>query len=89
MLGSCLPREMTRSRAVSRKAKKAVLCLVLEAAFLRAISSFEIIQAMQTAPFTQRIVLQLAVVTALPGLPLLLLVVPIEKVLDTLGGALL
>ena len=51
--------------------------------------SFEFIRAMQIVPFSRRIVLQLAVITALPGLPLLLLVVPIEKVLDTLGGALL
>ncbi|MBC7821825.1 MAG: hypothetical protein IAG10_33480 [Planctomycetaceae bacterium] len=51
--------------------------------------SFEFIRAMRVVPFSQRIVLQLAVITALPGLPLLLLVVPIEKVLDTLGGALL
>ncbi|MEK6260919.1 MAG: hypothetical protein AABP62_20145 [Planctomycetota bacterium] len=51
--------------------------------------SFEFIRAMRVVPFNQRVVLQLAVVTALPGLPLLLLVVPIEKVLDVLGGALL
>ena len=51
--------------------------------------SFEFIRSMRTVPFNQRIVLQLAVITALPGLPLLLLVVPIEKVLDALGGALL
>ncbi|MBI5757989.1 MAG: hypothetical protein HZA46_05680 [Planctomycetales bacterium] len=51
--------------------------------------SFEFIRAMRIVPFNQRIVLQLAVITALPGLPLLLLVVPIEKVLDTLSGALL
>ena len=51
--------------------------------------SFEFIRAMRIVPFNQRIVLQLVVITALPGLPLLLLVVPIEKVLDTLGGALL
>jgi heme/copper-type cytochrome/quinol oxidase subunit 4 len=51
--------------------------------------SFEFIRAMRIAPFNQRTVVQLAVITALPGLPLLLLVVPIEKVLDTLGGALL
>jgi hypothetical protein len=51
--------------------------------------SFELIRAMRTVPFNQRTMLQLAVITALPGLPLLLLVVPIEKVLNTLGGALL
>ncbi|MDB5339212.1 MAG: hypothetical protein JWN70_4831 [Planctomycetaceae bacterium] len=51
--------------------------------------SFEFIRAMRIAPFNQRIVVQLAVITALPGLPLLLLVVPIEKVLDAVGGALL
>lgn len=50
--------------------------------------SFEYIRAMRVVPFNQRVVLQLAVITALPGLPLMLLVVPIEKVLDTLGGAL-
>ncbi len=51
--------------------------------------SFEFIRAMQIVPFSRRIVLQLAIITALPGLPLLLLVVPVEKVLDALGGALL
>jgi len=50
---------------------------------------FEFIRAMRVVPFSQRVILQLAVITAAPGLPLLLLVVPIEKVLDTLGGALL
>ncbi len=50
--------------------------------------SFEFIRAMQIVPFSRRIVLQLAVITALPGLPLLLLVVPVEKILNTLGGAL-
>lgn len=51
--------------------------------------SFEFIRAMRIVPFNQRSILQLALITALPGLPLLLLVVPIEKVLDALGGALL
>jgi hypothetical protein len=50
--------------------------------------SFEFIRATRLVPFSQRVILQLAVITALPGLPLLLLVMPIEKVLDTLGGAL-
>lgn len=52
-------------------------------------NSFEFIRAMRLVPFNQRVILQLAVITAAPGLPLLLLVVPIEKVLDTLGGVLL
>lgn len=51
--------------------------------------SFEFIRAMRIVPFNQRTILQLAIITALPGLPLLLLVVPVEKVLDALGGALL
>lgn len=51
--------------------------------------SFEFIRAMRIVPFNQRTILQLAIITALPGLPLLLLVVPIEKVLNALGGALL
>ncbi len=51
--------------------------------------SFEFIRAMRTVPFSRRVILQLAIITALPGLPLLLLVVPVEKILNTLGGALL
>lgn len=51
--------------------------------------NFEFIHAMRVIPFNQRVALQLAVITAAPGLSLLLLVVPIEKVLDTLGGELL
>lgn len=45
-------------------------------------NSFQFIREMRTVPFTLRIMLQLAVVTLLPALPLILLVVPIEKILD-------
>jgi hypothetical protein len=51
--------------------------------------SFEFIRSMRVFPFSQRVILQLAVVTAAPGLPLLLLVMPVEKILDKLSGALL
>jgi hypothetical protein len=51
--------------------------------------SFEFIRAMRVVPFNQRVILQLAVITALPGLPLLLLVMPIEKILEVIGGVFL
>lgn len=50
-------------------------------------NSFGFIHAMKAFPFSPKVMIQLAVMTVLPGLPLILLVVPIEKVLDTLAGA--
>lgn len=52
-------------------------------------NSFESVRLMRIIPFNQHSIVQLTIITALPGLPLLLLVVPIEKVLDALSGALL
>ncbi len=50
-------------------------------------TSFEYIRGMKTVPFGIRVIIQLAVVTSLPCLPLLLLVLPIGKIIDLLAGA--
>ncbi len=50
-------------------------------------NSFQFIHSMRIFPFGRRLVLQLAVAAALPGLPLIALVVPIETILDTIVGA--
>jgi hypothetical protein len=50
-------------------------------------NSFEFIRAMKVVPFSVRVILQLAVVTLLPALPLVLLVVPVEKILDVITKA--
>ena len=50
-------------------------------------NSFEFIRGMKVVPFSVRVILQLAVVTLLPALPLVLLVVPIEKILDLMTQA--
>ena len=50
-------------------------------------NSFEFIRGMKVVPFSVRVILQLAVVTLLPALPLVLLVVPIEKILDLMTKA--
>jgi hypothetical protein len=50
-------------------------------------NSFQFIREMRTVPFTLRVMLQLAVVTLLPALPLILLVVPIERILDLVTKA--
>ena len=44
---------------------------------------------MRIVPFTVRVILQLAVVSLLPALPLILLVMPIEQVLKIMTQALL
>ena len=49
--------------------------------------SFEYIRSMKVVPFNLRVVIQLALVTSLPCLPLLLLVMPIDKILDLLTKA--
>lgn len=51
--------------------------------------SFEFIRQMKIVPFSVRVILQLAVVTILPSLPLLLLVMPIEDLLDIVSKAVL
>ncbi len=50
-------------------------------------NSFEFIRGMKVVPFSVRVILQLAVVTVLPALPLILLVVPIERILDLMTQA--
>jgi len=45
-------------------------------------NSFGFIREMRVVPFSLRVILQLAVVSLLPALPLLLLVMPIEEVLN-------
>jgi hypothetical protein len=45
-------------------------------------AGFHFIREMKVLPFSVRVILQLAVVTFLPALPLILLVVPIETILD-------
>lgn len=50
-------------------------------------NSFEFIRGMKVVPFSVRVILQLAVVTLLPALPLVLLVVPIERILDLMTKA--
>jgi hypothetical protein len=43
-------------------------------------NSFEFIRGMRVVPFNQRVILQLAILTSLPCLPLMLLVVPMGEV---------
>lgn len=50
-------------------------------------NSFAVIKSMKAIPFSTRVVLQLAVITSLPCLPLILLVVPISTILDILTKA--
>jgi len=52
-------------------------------------NSFGFIREMRVVPFSVRVILQLAVVTILPALPLLLLVMPIEEVLSLMTKAVL
>jgi hypothetical protein len=47
-------------------------------------NSFEVVKGMRLAPFTLQTVLQLAVVTLLPVLPLLLTMISLEQLLDRL-----
>jgi hypothetical protein len=51
--------------------------------------SFEFIRSMKVAPFSMRVIIQLAVAAALPALPLLPLVMPWQDILYTVAGALL
>jgi len=50
-------------------------------------NSFQFIRAMKLVPFSQKVILQLAVAVAAPALPLLLLVMPIERIFGTLARA--
>ncbi|MCE5231242.1 hypothetical protein LLG95_16825 [bacterium] len=52
-------------------------------------NSYRFISEMRIVPFGRRAVLQLAVATALPALPLLFLVMPVAKILDALAGVVL
>jgi hypothetical protein len=51
--------------------------------------SFNVVRSMRTFPFGRETVLQLVVTTALPGLPLLLTVMPLEEIVKKLVGAIL
>ena len=52
-------------------------------------TSFDYIRGMKMVPFNLRVIIQLAVITSLPCLPLLVLVMPISKIVDLLAGAML
>jgi hypothetical protein len=47
-------------------------------------NSFRYIQEMKPLPFNLRVMIRLAIVTSLPCVPLLLLVMPIDKILELL-----
>jgi hypothetical protein len=50
-------------------------------------NGFEYIRKMKPVPFSFRVVIQLAVITSIPCLPLLLLVFPVSKIINLLAGA--
>jgi hypothetical protein len=50
-------------------------------------SSFEYIRSMKIVPLSPRVIIQLALVTTLPCLPLLLLVFPVGRIIDLVAGA--
>ena len=52
-------------------------------------TAFDYARSMKVVPFSLRVMLQIAVITSLPCLPLLLLAMPIGTLLDLLAGALL
>ena len=52
-------------------------------------NSFDRVRQMRDFPFGGRLLLQIAVMSALPALPLLLLVVPVKDILKILGEAIL
>ncbi len=52
-------------------------------------NSFDRVRAMKLFPFSAQIVLQMAVMVALPALPVLLLAVPVRDILEILAKALL
>ncbi len=47
-------------------------------------NSFEVVKEMRFAPFTMQTVLQLAVITLLPVVPLMLTMIPLEELLERL-----
>jgi hypothetical protein len=50
-------------------------------------NSYETLRGMKPFPFSLRVVIQLALVTSLPSLPLLLLVMPVGQILELLTKA--
>jgi hypothetical protein len=52
-------------------------------------NSFDVVRGMRPFPFGKETLIQLAVVTALPALPLVLTVIPLEELVKRLLGALL
>jgi len=52
-------------------------------------NSYEVVRDMRTAPFGRDTIIQVAVVAAVPFLPLVLTVVPAEEILKKLMGMLL
>ncbi|QDV30259.1 hypothetical protein Spb1_21870 [Planctopirus ephydatiae] len=50
-------------------------------------NSFAFVRGMKPVPFSRMVVIQLAVVTSLPCLPLILLVMPVSKILELLTKA--
>jgi hypothetical protein len=50
-------------------------------------NAFRYVQEMRAVPFGLRVVIELAIVTSLPCLPLILLVMPMDKVIDLLTKA--
>jgi len=52
-------------------------------------NSFEMVREMRIVPFNPRVILQVAVVSALPALPLVLLVIPVDEILKLIAGTLL
>jgi hypothetical protein len=52
-------------------------------------NSFGMIREMKIFPFSQQQILQIAIISSLPGLPLIFLVMPVGEILQLLAGALL
>ncbi len=52
-------------------------------------NSFGLIREMKIFPFSQQQILQIAIISSLPGLPLIFLVMPVGEILQLLAGALL
>jgi pimeloyl-ACP methyl ester carboxylesterase len=52
-------------------------------------NSIDRVRAMNAIPFETRLVLQIAVISALPGLPLLFMLMPVMEILQILGGVIL
>lgn len=52
-------------------------------------NSFAVVKEMKVFPFSQQLVVQVAIIASLPGLPLIFLVMPVGELLQLLAGALL